>query len=182
MHKRGAPDSKLKFGPLWDFDLSAGNDDGVKDASKPAAPDNDNGNWCPQGWFTRWVSSDYAMPMLNVPEFKRLAEARWEYLSSRLPDLQAYIDQASANMADAQARNFAPDAKASLEVRVWPNWVVLPTYQEEVDYLKLWLQERADWMDIAIPAEAVDYDQKPLCPTWLNTYNAGWIPGASPSP
>lgn len=182
VHKRGTPDSKLKFGPLWDFDLSAGNDDGVKDASKPAAPDNDNGNWCPQGWFTRWVSSDYAMPMLNVPEFKRLAEARWEYLSSRLPDLQAYIDQASANMADAQARNFAPDAKASLEVRVWPNWVVLPTYQEEVDYLKLWLQERADWMDIAIPAEAVDYDQKPLCPTWLNTYNAGWIPGASPSP
>src|SRR5690606_4417752 len=151
VHKRGAPDSKLKFGPLWDFDLSAGNDDGRKsDDPADEGPGNDNGNWCPQGWFTRWVSSDYVWPMLEVPEFQQLLEARWEYLSSRLPDVWTYVDEASANMTDAQARNFAPGAKASLTTRVWPNWVVLPTYAEEVGYLKQWLQERAAWMNVAV--------------------------------
>src|SRR5690606_1387065 len=140
--------------------------------------------WCPQGWFTRWVSSDYVWPMLEVPEFKRLLAARWEYLSSRLPSVigaSGYIDEASANMADAQARNFAPGAKADLNVRVWPNWVVLPTYQQEVDYLKQWPRERADWMDVAIPDPARDYSQNPLCDPanpsgWIAQWNPGWTP------
>src|SRR5690606_30541820 len=72
--------------------------------------------------------------------------ARWEYLSSRLPDLWTYIESASANMADAQVRNFTL-GPARLSQRVWPNWTVFPTYAQEVDYLKQWLQARAAWMD-----------------------------------
>jgi hypothetical protein len=188
VHKRGAPGSKLKFGPLWDFDLSAGNDDGLK-SDDPAdyGPGNDNGNWCPQGWFTRWVSSDYVWPMVQVPEFQRLLEARWQYLSSRLPELWTWMDQARENMADAQARNFGPGAKADLNVRVWPNWVVLPTYEGEVDYLKQWLQARATWMDAAITSGVPDYSVNTLCDPanpsgWIAAWNPGWSPGTPPGP
>ena len=171
---------KIHFGPLWDFDLSSGNDDGVKDATQPAGPLNDNGNWCPQGWFTRWVSSDYVGPLLQDPEFLRLAVARWEYLSSQVPGLMSFIDQASAAMADAQDRNFTI-GKGDLGQRVWPNWVIFDTYQEEVDYLKGWLQARADWIDQKIPS-LTDATSEPFCSNWITQWNPGWTPGASPTP
>src|SRR5690606_20854476 len=92
---------KIFFGPLWDFDLSAGNDWG-KNAE--GVPYNDpNTRWCPEGWFVRDVATDSVEAFLEAekpwPEddvrntkFTRLMVARWEYLSGRLPDLWTYID------------------------------------------------------------------------------------------
>jgi len=145
---------KIMFGPLWDFDLSAGNDDS---AENPSAI-----RWCPQGWFVRWVSSDYVEPMLLDPEFQELLLTRWAYMESRLPALWSYIDQASANMEEAQGRNFTI-GKGDLTQTVWPNYTVFPTYGQEVDYLKQWLQARAAWIGDRIDSPDTG---TPGCAAW----------------
>jgi hypothetical protein len=57
-----------------------------------------------------------------------------------------------ANYLDlAQERNF--DKWNVLGTYVWPNNYIGNTYQEEVDYLKFWIDERVNWMDNNIPGE-----------------------------
>lgn len=168
---------KIFFGPLWDFDLSAGNDWG-KNAE--GVPYNDpNTRWCPEGWFVRDVATDSVEAFLEAekpwPEddvrntkFTRLMVARWEYLSGRLPDLWTYIDQASSNMADAQVRNFTI-GRGDLAQRVWPNYTVFPTYAEEVNYLTEWLQARKAWMDERIASYNATI---PGCAAWESRWSA----------
>lgn len=152
---------KINFGPLWDFDLSAGNDDSGANPGQQ--------RWCPQGWFVRWASSDYVEPLLADPEFQRLVEARWAHLQNQLPGVWSFIDQASATMADAQERNFTV-GKGDLTQRVWPNWTVFPTYEQEVSYLKEWLQERATWMGERISSLNTS---TPDCAAWQTRW-ADW--------
>lgn len=160
---------KITFGPLWDFDLSSGNDDGVS---------NGTNNWCPQGWFVRWASSDYIEPLLGDPAFQKLIEARWQFLSSRLPAVFDFIDQASGTMAQAQARNFAV---WDVTRHVWPNWIVMGSYQGEVEYLKAWLEARRDWMN----ARIASLDNTTDCSGWISQWQgrgaleSGWQPAGA---
>jgi hypothetical protein len=48
-------------------------------------------------------------------------------------------------MGDAPRRNF--DRWNVLNNYVWPNYYVGETYDDEIRYLKLWLEARLNWMD-----------------------------------
>lgn len=165
---------RIIFGPLWDFDLSAGNDDGTN-APTPELLDR---NWCPEGWYVRHAGADYLAPLLADPEFARLVVARWRFLASRLPDLGHYIDSAAVTMADAQHRNFSPVADGGagwdIDVASWPNWVVPGSYAGEVDYLQQWLQARADWMSARIASAD---SSTPGCAAWRSRWASIVIPG-----
>lgn len=121
---------KLVFGPLWDFDIAAGNIDF-------------SGNENPIGWWARHGA--YAERLFEDPAFARQVAARWQFLSERMPALQRFIRDSAAVLDAAQARNFA--TWDILNEWVWPNAVVTGSYAGEIAYLSGWLQQRSDWLD-----------------------------------
>lgn len=123
---------KLTFGPIWDFDLSAGNIN-YTDAQYPS------GFWISTAtWIARMKAID--------PTFEVRVRARWRALKvTQIDTLKAFIDRNSLAMALAQKRNF--ERWPILSTYVWPNAVVTGSYQGEVDYMESWLQQRIAWLD-----------------------------------
>ncbi len=124
---------KLKMGPLWDFDISAGNI-------------NYHGNDDPEGWWIKTVNRWY-IRLFKDKKFELAVKARWnEIKPTILSDIMAEIDRAAFDkLAKAQVHNF--ERWPILDVWVWPNAVVKGSYQAEVEYLKEWLTARIAWMD-----------------------------------
>ena len=126
------PDTKLTFGPVWDFDLSAGNADATD--AKP------QGFWVTQApWIARMEAVD--------PTFKTRVRARWNAIkASQIDTLPAYIDAQAAALHDAEVRNFT--RWPILGTYVWPNNAYIGSdYADEVTYLKTWLTQRTAWLD-----------------------------------
>ncbi len=125
---------KLKFGPLWDFDIGAGNIN-FSDAQYP------EGWWVANGqWISRMKQID--------PSFETRVRARWDQLkASQIDTIVSYVDEnAQALQANGAAkRNF--DKWPVLGKKLWPNPVVTGSYQGEVAYLKDWLTRRIAWLD-----------------------------------
>lgn len=124
-------DGRLRFGPVWDFDIAAGNIDF-------------SGNDDPVGWWVR-DASPYLQRLMQDGQYRQYLRARWAYLSSRLGEVHAFIDDAAAVLQPAQVRNF--ERWPILETWVWPNAVVTGSYAGEVGHLQQWLQVRGAWMD-----------------------------------
>jgi hypothetical protein len=123
---------KLNFGPLWDYDLAAGNI-------------NYNGNFDPTGWFIR--NSEWHRRLFEHSDFGQHVFAKWcelerggviAGLGEQIDTIVAGVDRAAID------RNF--ERWDILGTYVWPNAFVGDTYDEEVDYLKTWLTTRAEWM------------------------------------
>ncbi len=140
--KKDSDGGKLFAGPLWDFDLCYGN---VDYDNKCLATDNwlykrygASGNWS-MHWWSR---------LMEDPDYNHAFAARWKALragpfstDSIMVDLDAHVKY----MGDAIKRNFA--RWPILGQYVWPNYFVGSTYDEEVEYLKVWMTNRLNWMD-----------------------------------
>lgn len=74
----------------------------------------------------------------------------------------ARVDARAAELAEAQARNFA--RWPVLGVWVWPNAYIGGTYAEEVGYLKDWLRQRAAWIDAEF-GYTVSTEPEPVMPS-----------------
>ncbi len=136
---RNDRDPRIKYGPVWDFDLAFG-----------------NSPW-QEGYRTDAWQFDY--PSSNEYKIRRLFqdpglvdqfEDRWFELRESFlhtDSLLAMIDSFVIRLAEPIQRNYM----------VWPvidklvfqyNWPYhVNTYEEEIDYIKSWLTERVDWMD-----------------------------------
>jgi hypothetical protein len=142
--KRGG---KLAFGPVWDFDLSAGNAQwaryGFFDGSDPT------------GWHTRKQDTraadsptNWYVRLFQDPAFEQKVRTRWSELraAGAIDGLFAYIDRRAAWVSLAQVQNFQ-------------RWDVLNTvltpdlspvrgpYDMHVQEMKSWLQRRVAWMN-----------------------------------
>jgi len=127
-------DEKLSMGPLWDFDIAAGNVD---------YNDNDN----PSGWWIRksaWMTS-----LFKDPAFRQAAEAFWNSKrEDMLTHLFSRIDERATYLHRSEEQNFKK--WPILDTYVWPNAVVTGSYANEVSYLKKWLAARIHWIDAQI--------------------------------
>jgi hypothetical protein len=132
---------KLKFGPIWDYNLAFGNVDYYlgEDTS---------------GWYLKIYSDDERQPpfwmrkFLNDPLFMNMMSARWDGLrKSVLSDdkITEYIDSLTTLLDTPKERNF--QRWNILGQYVWPNPVVHDTYEGEIGYLKNWINERIGWLD-----------------------------------
>ncbi|MCL2814273.1 MAG: CotH kinase family protein [Oscillospiraceae bacterium] len=125
---------KLCMGPVWDFDIGAGNID-YANCDDPA------------GWHVRYASWFYRL--FEDEEFAKEFKERWNYVKRNdLPKMFELIDETAALLAQAQTANFAK--WPILGSYVWPNAAGFEhrgTYESEVEYLKDWLQARIAWMD-----------------------------------
>jgi spore coat protein CotH len=122
---------KLHLGPVWDFDIAAGNV-------------NYNGNNHPEGWWVKQAS--WMTRLFQDPVFASKVKARWNALrQNAIPALYPFINETSTYLKYSQRENFKKwDV---LYNQTWPNAVVLGTYDNEVQYLKDWLTKRINWMD-----------------------------------
>jgi len=127
---------KLGLGPLWDFDLAAGNN-------------NYSNSRYPTGWWIKngpWFSH-----LFKDPKFVAKLKIRWNAVKAKeLKEIPATIDKTAKYIDLSQHENFL--RWPILDTYVWPNQFVLGTYPKEVDQLKKWLNERISWLDGQINA------------------------------
>jgi spore coat protein CotH len=140
-------DQRIAMGPIWDYDLAFGNSTLYKGLST-------------QGW--RYAISETQSPYYTAApkwwsnlyrnkSFKTAVSKRWAHLRQSLfsaQNMQRMVDRFADPIQPALANNF----------KKWPiigkqvQWAAPPrkSYKGELDYLKQWMVQRANWMDTEI--------------------------------
>ncbi|MFZ2285233.1 MAG: CotH kinase family protein [Lutibacter sp.] len=126
------PGGKIKMGPIWDFDLAFGNVN-YSDATNPT------GFWVKDHkWYAR---------LFQDPLFVAKVKLRFIYFKDRQNLIIDKIDTYANYLKWAQEEN---DKKwNTIGVYVWPNHLVLGTYEAEVNQLKTWYSQRMNWLGTA---------------------------------
>lgn len=141
---RDSKGGKLVMGPIWDFNLAFGNAD-----------------YCQGERFDGWsfdfnttcANDHFQMPfwwktLLSDQAFATLVKQRYNALRQnvlRTDALHRFIDSTALFIQDARIRNF--QRWPVMGQRVWPNYFIGRSYEEEINYLKNWITNRLKWMD-----------------------------------
>ena len=124
------PGEKIKMGPIWDFDLSYGNLN-YSDAQYTSDFYIKQNNW---------------IDRLFLDEvFVEKVKIRYSYYYSKLGDIKNKIDEFAKYIDKSQKANF--ERWDILGVYVWPNPVYDLTYEQEVERLENWIEERMNWLN-----------------------------------
>lgn len=122
---------RLYMGPLWDFDLAAGN------ANYNQAFETSGWHVHDAPWFGR---------LFQDPAFAARARVIWNQArTDHLPAMLQSMTTRSAALQQSQLNNF--QRWPILETYVWPNYSIPGSYAGEVDYMRTWLTARVAWMD-----------------------------------
>lgn len=152
LHKDGGAASKFKIGPLWDFDLSAGNADLPETPSSPS----DIGLRSTSGvevlstdWYN-WMF--YTIGGGGDGPYRDAFKARWAAKASTLKDtILDAIDEYSA-LIERSGLWEQTDTTYNLEDDPWPN--AYPAGLTRAEYTaryKTWIEDRFDWLETNIP-------------------------------
>ena len=145
MHKPAGVETKLKMGPIWDFNASFGN-----------SYDCDQQNI--QGFIfdynlicdrpkSRQIPFWWQM-LLQNESFKNSLEDSWQVYRNgplHLDSIYRTIDEAVDQLQEAQVRNFSK--WRIIEQKVWPNHQHTTSYEEEIAMIKTWTANRIEWLD-----------------------------------
>jgi hypothetical protein len=129
---------KLCMDPIWDWNLSFGNANGKQ-------------GWIPEYWL--WPQLDdqqysWFRRLFDDPDFGQKYVDRWGQLRTNVfaaSNLVARIDQLAALLAESQARNYAK--WPILGRNVYPNYYVGNSYEEEISWMKQWIEKRIAWIN-----------------------------------
>ena len=136
---------KIVMGPWWDYNLSLGNVDYCEGANTEGFEvDTDCGNANPF-WWER---------MLEDTAYRDMTRCLWEdYRSAAWSNESIHntIDSLAALLQEANVRDFARWPR--LGEYVWPNAFVGQTYEEELEYMRDWIDDRLAWLDANILGE-----------------------------
>lgn len=125
---------KLGMGPVWDFDISMGNCD--YSVSK-----------VPTDWYTR--NAKWMIRLAQDPAWNLRWRNMWKSMRTKeVAQLLKDIDNTAAYLKLSQEQNFKK--WPVLNTYVYPNAVVLGSYDKEVAYLKDFITQRVTWMDAHI--------------------------------
>lgn len=132
------PDEKLKFGPVWDFDLAFGNfskDDGSYSSWVSTSEDD-------------YVGETWSTYLLEDPKFRSLFKARWEEVKG--PLLEAAMECINTDyelLKPSAELNFERWDILGKKVAFEPqNTKFYTTYESQIHYLKNFLNKRAAWI------------------------------------
>jgi hypothetical protein len=134
-------DRVLNLGPLWDFDISAGNI-------------NYDRNWESSGcWVGRqhpeiYDGGNWLATLIENREFAQMTVSRWQ---QKRPAIQRFInvslDTYTTRLRNAQQRNFVRWPILGTQLLNYYTW---RTWDEEIIFLRTFLNERMAWMDLAM--------------------------------
>ena len=131
----------LTAGPIWDFNHGFGNCDYYK-------------AWETDGWNISYTYEDmdqrafWWLKLWNDDNFKERVKDRYKVLRRSIlstTNINTKIDQYVSELGNSVNKNFTK--WPILGEYIWPNKEVFDTYQEEIIYLKSWINNRLTWMD-----------------------------------
>lgn len=165
LHKQKDSDGgKLRMGPIWDFNLGFG-----------------NANYCtqgnPEGWVTAfndicpqdyWLIPFWWNKLIQDGHYRSELASRWVFLRSNkfaTSKINAYIDSVynvlntvlPGESTSAQQRNF--QVWPVLGQYVWPNYYVGSSFIDEVNWLKNWVTNRMNWLDVNMPSVITEVNE-----------------------
>ena len=132
-------DGRLHAGPLWDFNLCYGNVDYANARYMTNTWLYEDLSWDIMHWWKRLMEDDKYVHDLRT----RYSIYRDSVLSNE--KVFGFIDSTIAYLGDAVDRNFA--RWPILGQYVWPNNYIGNTYEEEINFFKVWLNNRLFFMD-----------------------------------
>jgi hypothetical protein len=135
--------NKIIAGPLWDYNLAFGNAD-----------------YYSGGTTSNWVINsipdydEYQVPFwwkrfLEDPVFCDSLKARYTDLRQNIlkkENIYQFIDSMVMVLQEAQVRNYKK--WPILGTYIWPNKYIGANYQQEIDYMKSWINDRLQWVDL----------------------------------
>ena len=136
--------NKLTAGPIWDFNHGFGNCDYYK-------------AWETDGWNINYIYDDmdqrafWWFKLWNDDNFKEIVKDRYKVLRGSIlstNNVNTKIDQYVYILGNSVSKNFTK--WPILGEYIWPNKQVFDTYQEEIIYLKSWINNRLNWMDLEL--------------------------------
>lgn len=138
---------KLKMGPIWDFNLGFGNDDRSTFSNGATWMFNYN-NYYPSD---TWLINFWWKKLISDPAFTDRLKTRWIELRATklsLININNTIDKhiALLRMNNSIDKHF--EKWKILGVKLPFNNFVGKTHQEEIDFLKSWIEKRLHWMDV----------------------------------
>lgn len=138
---------KLKMGPIWDFNLGFGNDDRSTFSNGATWMFNFN-NYYPSD---TWLINFWWKKLISDPAFTDRLKTRWIELRANklsLININNTIDKhiALLRMNNSIDKHF--EKWKILGVKLPFNNFVGKTHQEEIDFLKSWIEKRLNWMDV----------------------------------
>lgn len=126
------PGGKLKMGPVWDFDLAFGNCEEKFELQIST----------PEGFTTMlnpWISQ-----LFKDPSFVKSVKARYEYFYSQKERIFMEINENSQYLKYAVVEN--NNRWHNLYADGWRNPVIWGNYDNEVQFMKQWLNTRMEWL------------------------------------
>ena len=146
---------KLVMGPVWDYNLSIGIANYLQ-------------GWEPEGWYYPLLDQEnqcfvgcgvrdwYVRLMEDDNYMQRMYDRWWELRQSVFSNhyLLGMIDDNKELLMESQERNF--DRWPTLGTYVWPNWYVGNSFEDEVQWMRNWLEERIEWMDSQMGEPSTD--------------------------
>jgi hypothetical protein len=138
-------DGKFHFGPVWDFDRSAGNVDGDTDGHKAVRS--------PNGWYMRGIGipsdsgrtrykTHWFVQLFKDTGFKNAVKARWATVKPEFAKIGSTDAEAFANELGAGADNDRNRWKSEPK-RYKSNG----SFAQEIAYVKKWYTDRYNWID-----------------------------------
>ncbi|MES2587387.1 MAG: CotH kinase family protein [Bacteroidota bacterium] len=139
---------KLVMAPIWDYDLTYGNADFCEGQN-------------PEGWQYNfnyvcggdyWINPFWFPRMMEDTLFQQDLRCRWEKLREtkfHKDSLNLWIDNMASTLDESQNWNYT--IWPTMGTYVWPNSFVGNSYQEEISFMKSWLNDRINWLDANIP-------------------------------
>jgi hypothetical protein len=125
-----APSGKLKMGPLWDFDIGLGNV-------------NYNKNEDPTGFYI--AEAPWFVQLLKDPVFIAQAKERFGYFASKKNEILSNINGDATYLKYSVIEN--NNRWHTLYEYTWPNYAIWGAYDNEVQYMKSWLNTRFEWLE-----------------------------------
>ena len=145
--RRDSEDPRFKM-VVWDMNLAYGNADYYQAAKTDT--------WMYQHNDVLIGANDpYMVPfwwyrLNNDPQYTEQLKMRWsQYRRTNLrqDNLMATIDSLTTVLTSHGAEERNSKAWPRWGQYVWPNYIVMPNYGNEIAFLKYWLQTRIKWMD-----------------------------------
>ena len=130
---------KIRFGPLWDFDLAEGSANRAGNVVSP------------KSWYLRnslgvsaMQSSKTWFNRLNEdPEFRDAVKARWNQVDQSLHPT-SFIGTYKSKIAQSASENYK---KWNYGSRISQYQVIKGSWGADVEYVRSWLESRNSWMD-----------------------------------
>ncbi len=123
-------DGKLKMGPIWDYDIAFGNIDY-------------NNNFRADGFWvktTTWYSR-----LFEDPAFVEKVKERFKFFYNHKEDIYRDMAENAVYLKQAVVEN--ENRWGTLYTETWPNYDIWGNYNNEVQSMKEWLEERFDWLN-----------------------------------